>query len=114
MAVYGIAWIDIREEDKHCESRNELNRYLNNDGRIIACEGSEIEINGEILSVTFDKDNVIVNGEQVGVSESTSGDAASAVVEAKSVEVIGEAVSVIFDDSTAIVNEEVVRRSREI
>ena len=35
--------------------------------------------------MTFDKDNVIVNREQVGVSESTSGDAASAVVEAKSV-----------------------------
>ena len=57
--------------------------------------------------MTFNKDNVMVNGEQVGVSESTSGDAACAVLEAKSVEVIGEAVAVIFDDSTAIMNGEV-------
>ena len=43
-------------------------------------EKFKIEINGEKLSVKSDRGNVIVNGEEVGVSESISGDAASAAV----------------------------------
>ena len=54
------------------------------------------------VSVTFD-------GEQVGFSETISGDAEYAVLEAESFEVNEEAASVIFDASTAIVNGEVFR-----
>merc|ERR1712151_1072917 len=62
---------------------------------------------------TFDGTSVIVNGEEVGVSETVAGETASAVVEGESVEVNGESVSVIFDGSTAIVNGEVVPASEE-
>merc|ERR1712157_504490 len=75
--------------------------------------GIHLEINGEEVSVTFDGDNVIVNGEAVPVSETVGGDAPGAVVEGGSVDVNGEDVAVIFDGSTAIVNGEVVPVSDE-
>ena len=60
-------------------------------------DGSRIEINGEKLSVKFNGEHLIGNGEEIEMSDTTSGDAASAVVDTESVDMIGEDVLAIFD-----------------
>jgi len=47
---------------------------------IATAEGSSVEINGEKVPATFDRTDVIVNGEAVHVSETVGRGAAPAVL----------------------------------
>ena len=86
---------------------------MNSQRMIATAEGSIVEINGEKVPATFDRTDVIVNGEAVHVSETVGGGAAPAVLGSESFNVNGESVSVIFDGTTSLMNGEVVTASEE-
>ena len=77
----------------------------------VTVDGSRIEINGEKLSVKYNGEHLIGNGEEIEMNDTTIGDAVSAVVDTESVDMIGEGALAIFDGLTAIGNAEVVQRS---